>query len=81
MNEGFAFFAIVTWQLNHSGHMVNPDYFIDMSDWEVEVNEAGIIALVDGINAFYGNEENMGTILDEETLVDIGYDTGVLEAR
>lgn len=83
VNEGFAFFTIVTWQLNHSGYMVNPDYLIDMNmeDLDAEVNEAGIIALVDGINAFYGTEGNSGKILDEQTLIDIGYDTGVLEAK
>ncbi len=83
INQGMAFFTIITWQLNHSGHTVNPDYFIDMNmeDLNAEVNEAGIIALVDGINAFYGTEGNSGKILDEQTLIDIGYDTGVLEAK
>lgn len=83
LNEGFAFFVILAWQLNHSGVTVHPDYYIniDMEDMNAEVNEAGVKVLVNGINAFYADAKNRKTILDERTLISLGYKTGVLVGK
>lgn len=83
---------IYTWQFEYSGVTVHPDYRfilpsameygeVDQSYDPVANNEAitkGIEKMKAAINAFFAKPENANAILDEDTLISIGYECGVL---
>lgn len=74
---------IYAWQGEYSGLTVHPEYCFVLGDSDDPVanNNAmvkGINKMVDGINQFYADPENSDRILDENTLISIGYECGIL---